>query len=102
MANVIILFYARNLMVRHIEITCEMWEIACMCVIGNRDYSLCFSEGFCSATYTRKFWRYFTICDTARVTEFESLFITGMNVDGAVNLGKRKQECLIGKKRKLC
>ena len=102
MANVIILFYARNLMVRHIEITCEMWEIACMCVIGNRDYSLCFSEGFCSATYTRKFWRYFTICDTARVTEFESLFITGMNVNGAVNLDSQKQECLIGKKRKLC
>ena len=88
-------------MARRMEITCEKWEIACACVIGNRDYSLCFLAGFCLDTYTPIFWKYFTICDTVQVTEFEGLFITGMKVEGAVNLCKRKQECSIGRKRKL-
>jgi hypothetical protein len=100
--SVTIMFYSGNLTVREFEITYEEWETACMCVIGNEDYSFCFLAGFCRDTYTQKFWRYFTVCNTAQVTEFEGLFITGMKIEGDwINLSKRKQECLTGKKRKL-
>ena len=39
---VTIMFYSGNLTARHIEITYEEWETACMCVIGNEDYSFVF------------------------------------------------------------
>ena len=39
---VTVMFDSENLMARCIEITYEEWEIACMCVIGNEDYSCCF------------------------------------------------------------
>ena len=79
---VTVMFYNENLMARCIEITYEEWEIACMCVIGNEDYSCCFLAGFCHDAYLQKFWKYFTVCNTAQVTEFEGLFITGMKVEG--------------------
>jgi hypothetical protein len=88
-------------MTRRFEITYEAWEIACMCVIGNEDYSCCFLAGFCHDAYVQKFWKYFTVCDTFQITEFEGLFITRMKVVGDCDFNKEKQKCLIGKKRKL-
>ena len=96
-----VMFYSDHLMVRCLEITYEVWEIACMCVIGNEDYSRCFLAGFCHDAYVQKFWKYFTVCNTVQITEFEGLFITGMQVVGDCDFNKEKQRCLIGKKRKL-
>jgi hypothetical protein len=96
-----VIFYTDHFIARCFEITHEAWEIACMCVIGNEDYSCCFLAGFCHDAYVQKFWKYFTVCDTFQITEFEGLFITRMKVVGDCNFIKEKQKCLIGKKRKL-
>ena len=96
-----VIFYSDHFMARRFEITYEAWEIACMCVIGNKDYSCCFLAGFCHDAYVQKFWKYFTVCNTFQITEFEGLFITRMKVVGDCDFNKEKQKCLIGKKRKL-